>query len=356
MIVGVTGYGCTGASACIDLLKEYKGVQSYTAGFEFQILQQVDGIIDLKYHLVYSGRRLATNAAIKRFKKNLRNSRISNIMKNTNGQYIRLSEEYINKLISVKWKGSSVYDPIDLQRKIDRYRFRKINRFINQIISRINSGFHWPLVEERYFSIMDEKTFNSITKEYINKIFEASNIKNDKDSFVIMEQLFNTFHPLEGSEYFDDARSIIIDRDPRDIYLLTNKMMLQRSSGYMPCRGNVKDFVKYYKEIHSKKEENERVIYIQYEDLIYNYEKTCNQISKFLNNAVQEKKGEFFKPEYSINNTMLYMQYPEYNEEYKYIEQELKEYIYPFEKMKKNLSFEPKKVKPFHTQQRVKEK
>lgn len=355
MVIGITGYGCTGASACIDLIKEYEGVQSYNGGFEFQLLQQVDGIVDLKYNLVTSKRRLSTNAAIKRFKKNLRNSRVGNIMKNTNGEYIRLSDEYINSLISVSWRGNSLYDPIDLQKCVDRYAFRRMNRLINQVIGRISPDLHWPPMEQRYFSFLDESTFDEITSEYIKKVLAASGIQDSDDSFVIMEQLFNTTNPLEGAEYFKKAKSIIVDRDPRDVYLLTNVMMLKRLSGYMPCKGDVEKFVEYYRALHTGVVNDPRILYVQYEDLIYDYENSTRRMSEFLDGARQINKGQFFKPEYSINNTMLFTQYPQFKEQFEYIEEQLPDLIYPFEQKMDSLTFVPKKAKPFHSQSRVKE-
>lgn len=355
MIIGVTGYGCTGASACIDLLKEYEKVKSYNSGFEFQLLQQPDGIVDLKYQLVRSKRRLSTNAAIKRFKKNLKNSRIGNIMKNTKDAYLKLSQEYIDSLISVSWVGNSLYDPIDLQRKLDRYMFRRLNRLANQVLGRINQDWHWPPKEERYFSFMDEESFDRITRDYITKILHASGIDDTDDSYIIMEQLFNTTNPLEGAEYFDNARSIVVDRDPRDVFLLTNIMMLKRLSGYMPCRADVEAFVRYYRALHTGRIEDPRILYVQYEDLIYDYENCTKRISEFLDGAAQIKKGQYFKPEYSINNTMLYQQYPQYKEQFAYIEKELSDLIYPFEEKKDSITFTPRKTKPFHSQSRVKQ-
>ena len=47
MIIGITGYGYSGASAYIDVLKEFDGIQSLKKNNEFPIFQQTDGIFDL---------------------------------------------------------------------------------------------------------------------------------------------------------------------------------------------------------------------------------------------------------------------------------------------------------------------
>ena len=64
MIIGVTGYGGSGASACIALIKEFDNVQFYRDSTEFQILQQPDGITDLRYNLVESRRRIRRNCKL----------------------------------------------------------------------------------------------------------------------------------------------------------------------------------------------------------------------------------------------------------------------------------------------------
>lgn len=346
MIIGVTGYGGTGASAYIDLIKEFEGVQSYDSAIEFQTIQETDGISDLKYNLVQSGHRLSTNAAIRRFLNNLDNPRINKLMQYSNGKYKELAREYAANLTQIAWIGRSNYDPIDLRPPYDRLSTRKFTKIINATLSRINEKWAWPPLRERYFSFLDEEEFNKYTGEFINGFFEACGFDTTKP--ILVEQIFNTRNPLEGAEYFDKIRSLVVERDPRDVFILTN-YNLRRLSGYMPHDGNVETFVRYYRSLHSSKVIDPRVWYVQYEDLIFQYEETCTRLSEWLGIA-QIKKGDYFKPEHSFNNAQMYLRHPDLKDKIKYIEDNLTDYLYDFDSVPSNLGYEPVIGDPFHIQ------
>lgn len=68
-----------------------------------------------------------------------------------------------------------------------------------------------------------------------------------------------------------------------------------------------------------------------FEDLVYDYENSVNQILKFLNldSSFHTLKKTYFLPERSINNTQLF-QNERYKEETKIITDNLSDYLYPF--------------------------
>lgn len=348
MIIGVTGYGATGASAYIDLIKEYYAVQSFDAAVEFQVIQETDGISDLKYHLVLNGHRLRSNAAICRFEKNLKNPRICNLVKYSNGLYKKLAIEYIHNLTQLSWNGRSSFDPIDFRPKIDRLKTRKLVRVINGILSRLNDNWGVPPLQKRYLSFLTEKEFCNCTREFLNKFFRACGFDMNKP--ILVEQIFNTRNPLEGTEYFEDFRSLVVERDPRDVFILTN-YVLRRHCGFMPHDGDVNKFVRYYKLAHGNRIDHPNVKYVQYEDLIFDYENVCNTIGNWLGLAHEFPK-KYFKPEHSYSNTQIYLSHPECSEQIKYIEENLAEYLYPFEQVKSSLTFEPIKGKPFNIEKK----
>lgn len=344
MIIGITGYGATGASAYIDLLKEFDGMQSFTTSFEFQLLQQPDGIEDLRFSLVDSRRRIQVNTAISRFVKATKASASYKISKVTKGQYEEISKRYVERLYDISWMGRSEYDPQDIRHFSDLKRLKFVTRVIRKILS--YAKINWPPLNKRYFSFMTEESFVRESKQYLKNILEACEFDLDKP--IILEQLFNTTNPERGIEYFDNAYSIVVDRDPRDVYILTN-YVFRNLCYFMPHSGNVEDFVKYYKDIHAEKVTCEKVRYVKYEDLIYNYENTCKDLESWLE-IKHLGKGQFFKPQYSINNTRLYLQHPELSKEIEYIEKELSEYLYPFDEMENNISYIIQESTPFDNQ------
>ena len=349
MIIGITGYGCTGASAVIDLIQEFDSIQSYPSSVEFQIMQQPDGILDLHYHVVVSGRRLANNVAIKRFIRNIGGPGTSQIRRFTNGQYEKLSQEYIQKLIQIHWMGKSAFDPQDVRFFLDRLSLKMLNKVIAKGLGMLSrKKLVWLPMRDRYFSIVSEDEFAAVTREYIREILKASGF--DLNQAIILEQLFNTSDPLAGADYVDDPVSIIVDRDPRDVFLLMNHYYPKNITSFMPNNGDVDQFINYYKRLHREKSKDPRVLYVQFEDLIYRYDEVCGQVANLLKGHQHVRKGELFKPECSINNTMVYKKYPQFSEQIRRIEEALPEYLYPFEEMQKRVTFEVEDVGIFNRQ------
>lgn len=346
MIIGITGYGATGASACIDLLKEFDEIQSYRSGFEFQLLQQPDGICDMKYYLTNAGRRLSTICSLRRFEKNISNPRNFHINRVTGGKYKALTQEYFDALVQLSWNGKSSYDPVDMQSILNAMWLRRPNRALHRLLARVNKDWTWPPAQKRNFSFLNEEEFNQITTKYLYAVLESCGFSMEKP--LMLEQIFDTASPTEGMEYFQDARSIIVDRDPRDVFIITN-VTLKSFCGFMPNSGNVEDFVTYYRALHKTRSQDPRVMYLQYEDLIYDYESTIAALAEFTG-LDHVKKGVYFKPQCSINNTQQYLNHPEVRSSIEYIEEHLADLLYPFEEKKDNIHFTPIKMKSFEQQ------
>ena len=341
MVIGVTGYGYTGASACMDLLKEFKDMQFYDPHIEFQLLQQPDGVADLRYALINNRGRITVNTAIKRFIRRYNYKRSDLLSARTGGKYVRFSKEYIDSLITVSWEGKSKYDPEDLLTAIDSPKLRLFNGAAKRASKLVNKNSVWPPFKTRYYSSVTEEEFISRTRDYLNKIFRASGFDLKKP--IMLEQLFRLENPTEGGDYFDESRAIIVDRDPRDVFVLTNKAYPRMSAGFMPNDGSVETFVNYYRSLHSSIVDDPSVYYLRYEDLIYRYDETVSKIKSFVGLEHASPKSRF-KPEWSINNTQVFKKYPELSDKIKYIEANLSEYLYPFDEASESISFVPEDV------------
>lgn len=89
---------------------------------------------------------------------------------------------------------------------------------------------------------------------------------------------------------------------------------------------DVDKFIVYYRTIRKHKSDNERVLYIHFEDMVYN-----------LYNHTLPKK--IFDPARSINNTQLLRLHPEEQANVDKICKALPEFLYDFEKYK-NIVFQ----------------
>ena len=78
--------------------------------------------------------------------------------------------------------------------------------------------------------------------------------------------------------------------------------------------------------------ENENVKYIQFEDLIYKYDYTVNSIEKWLNlkSTNHKETKKYFDPQESKKNTKTWLKYTNEKKNIKYIEKQLRNYLYDY--------------------------
>ena len=76
---------------------------------------------------------------------------------------------------------------------------------------------------------------------------------------------------------------------------------------------------------------------INFEDMIYNYEVMSEKILDFCNIARENhiKPKTLFNPEKSIKNTQVFKKFTKYADDVKYIEEELKDYLYDFKEVER---------------------
>lgn len=335
MIVGVSGYGATGASAVVALIMECKDIQSYKYGMEFQLLQEPDGILDLHHYIVEDQRRLSSHIIIKRFMNNMDNFGGRLLRKETDTFFYTLCEDYLKSLNSIEWKGKSDFDTPDVRSFLYKKKYHSFTKIITKIGRIVKSDFTWPPCYNRYYASMTEEQFAKATNIFLTRLLKSSGF--NMNCTILLEQLFPPNEPTAGMQFFEDCRCIVVERDPRDLFIITNHLMSHKAV-FMPNNGNVDDFIKYYKGLHAKTSKDSRVKYIQYEDLIYDYDNSARDLLGWLG-LTMEKERTIFIPEESVNNTCLYYNYPELKEDIEKIEYELKEYLYPFEIKEKGKEF-----------------
>ena len=331
-VIGVCGMGYTGSGAILDLLSEYDDIEVSTDP-EFSFSYTPDGLEDLEYHLVKApSRYMSSDVAIYRFKKLVegRNNRGSGIRIATNDEYYKLSMDYINSLIQVTWKGYWGWDFNSSSVLRRNFTFRLLNSRITPLIGKITKkNVDLPPVRDMYLSI-EPDNFYEETKDYVAQLIKAMGLGNKET--VVLNQPFAADHPTKSFPFFENPMAIVVDRDPRDVYVLMKRVTLD-AGRFIPTR-NVEDFVKYYRLIHENQENTsgrEDVIHIRFEDLIYQYVKTTAYISEKLRLGVHATPKAKFNPEISINNTQLYIKYSQFKEDCEYIATELKQWLYPFD-------------------------
>ena len=339
MYITTTGYYNTGSSAVTNIFQEFDFIGNTTDVYEVRLLHDPDCISDLYYNLVENPNRLNTSYAIKRFlsfvKYNSRRMTNHHYEKLCNGQFKKLSYEYISKISDFSYYGKSHLEMKDsgtlmtflnrIYLKFIRIAFRSRSpRFIRTSLLRN---------VKLYAGTYDKERFLKATREYIKAILDYCN--PSKNEYSIIDQLIPTTNVDRYLEFLpENCKVFIVDRDPRDLFISCKYFI---KSTTVPCK-DVKDFCKWFKWTRGQsfaQKNSGSFMRISFEDMIYDYENTRNKIINFvgIKDDNCSKKRQIFNPDKSINNTQTWYRYddPKVKEEIEYIEQELKEYCYDFE-------------------------
>ncbi len=329
-IITCAGFYRTGSSAISHLFSEFDSVYSF-GDFEFRFIQDPDGISDLEYNICDNPHRHNTSYAIKRFLEYSRflngsfySRRYSSFFGN---KYLELTREYVDEITELQcysWWHRDQLDKGELFYFLDRL-YSKIVSLFDKRKYNVSMLKH----EMGYYTSIDREAFYGATRKYITNLLQMCNKENKE--YLMLDQLVPPTNIARYINYFDDIKVIVVERDPRDLFVIENESYRW---GIMPYK-NVKEFCEWYRitRNQAKQVENPNVIWIHFEDLIYRYEKTRNELIRFagIKESVEDRKGSVFKPDISINNTLVFKKTEKYGDEVKYIERELPEYLYDFD-------------------------
>ena len=328
--IGICGYGYSGSGAVVDLLRGCPNVNYIDCG-ELTISYLPDGLEDLE-HSLFEGhsRFLSCDIALKRFIERIDKYTKSNCRfdKNMTKKWHDRTIKYIEQLTQVEWIGYWKYDYQETFDSMHNYiRYRINDHFYNLFKRILRGGTLYP--ERKMRLSINPQEFETITIEYVEELLVSLGYLDGKIN--ILDQLYSADNPSKSFKYFPNPCAIIVDRDPRDVYILSKKV-LSNHSLWIPTN-NVKDFVKYYKSIrdNENKENQKGVFRLNFEELVYDFENTKSLIASFIGIEPNTLTDTYFKPEVSINNTQLFENVDlRLKDDIKYIEEHLGEYLVDF--------------------------
>lgn len=316
--ISVSGFGYSGSGAVLDLLKEFEFIDVID-NFEFQIIYFPDGILDLENKLLYNHNRFYDgDIAINRFLQLVNsmdrsyNSRFGNKFKN-------LSRAYIQSLIATEFNSYWAYD---------YYHLSTIRFYLLKLVGKLKCKkiFLKYILKNRPIYISINPTgFVDKTKKYLSDI--CLELSQDKSEFIVFDQALPPNYPEYSFKFFDQAKAIVVDRDPRDLYIYSKL----NNINFIPT-SSVDKFIIWYRE-NLKKEvrtESDLVLQIHFEDLIYNYLETVKRIVNYCNLGKHREKKVYFNPSISIKNTQLFLKHKQFLMDVKKIERELSDFLFDF--------------------------
>lgn len=339
--VAVTGYYCTGSSAIIDLLKEYNNVSIASpidSDYEHMAFYTQGALYDLSSILLSDNRSAyGSDMAINGFldaAKRLNDNDFGwygSYKKYYGNQYMEAVQTFINTISYKKDRRSAAHT---------KYVRFSLIKAVMQIIAKILykrpiTSFGKKFVfddKDSYFSMPTREEFCEAAKHYTQSYLKMCSKEAEINLFD------HLLWPQQTDSIFDfmpDAlKVIVVDRDPRDLYLL-NKYYWHRppvstSKPYYPTEPAA--FISEWRRTVSRNIENDRVLVIHFEDLIYNYRDTVLRIEAFLDIDDKNHSAPYskFEPERSIENTQVFTLSEEWKREVEQIAHELEDYLYPF--------------------------
>lgn len=331
-VITCTGYYGTGSSAITDFFSEFENVCSLSR-VEFRFLYDPSGVSDLEYNLVENHNRHNSGHALKKYQKLVDFYAGNKIMKRYEpffqNHWKETSYKYIEELKDFEYHGWWQFDLLD-RGTFFYYRKLLINKILKKTIWKNKLWQRNSLPNEiTYCSRPTYESFLNSTKNYVKELLSYANSENKE--FLMVDQIVPSSNIARYTKFFDDIKVFLVERDPRDIYILEKKVW----NSCIVAAENVEVFCKWYKytRAHRKTEQFEKnVKLIYFEDLIYNYDKTTKEIMEWTGlkaeNHIHAK--EKFNPNISQKGTKSWEKYTEFADDVKYIEKELSEYLYKY--------------------------
>jgi hypothetical protein len=340
-IIDVSGFGHSGKSAVSEFLSDHEDFFMFPVHVEFELFRVSGGLLDLYYSIYHNWNLIRTRIALQNFQKLLlrigtiqRKNSLSSLWKSSghgyeqyfNNRFIELSELYIKKLIVLEhatfWPYEKLYLP-----QFQLFYEKAKGKFLKNLLT-------------RKVIYTDRNIFLQETSNYIHSIFNE--IEHKTASNIILNNAFEPFNPIACLEMVQNSYSIIVDRDPRDVYA----SLLGSGGRYVPGfekdkvfdelkkkivgADNIDDFILRFKTIKKNVElmDNPRILRLRYEDFVLSHKDSKEKIYQFLDIIQPKKKSDFkFDPENSRKNIGLWKEYSDLPE-IKKISTELAEFCY----------------------------
>jgi len=308
--VGVSGYGWSGSGAVVDLLKEVDGF--CVPSFEFRLIKDPYGIIDLETFLVQNWEVIRHDTAIHDFLwychvLNRKVSKFSgyglDLGEKLNVDFIAETQTYISNLTKLNYYGKTmVYDY-----KLSLSAFL-INKIMRKLGLRKNN-------KKMYLSRPGQTEFLIETRRYLFNLFK-NYARDNKLRFIVLDQAIPTINIDKAMRYFDEIKLIIVDRDPRDIFVdLVNQKTLIGPE--LLNEDAAEKYILWHKTLRVNSEylnnnvKSKNVLRLQFENLVLDYDQCIKEIISFLGTEMNHiDKQLFFKPEESRKNIGLWKNYP----------------------------------------------
>ena len=310
-IIDLSGYMFSGKTAVSDILREFDCLHVPNYRIEFDLLRMPGGLIDLK-HAVIDWSPVRSYAAVCRFDKLVNTLALSprfplKLYKTGFGyakrypNIVRLKDEFLRSIKVVEWDTPWPYADID---------DGPLDTFIRKCYSKLS------ISKPRNYFLVSKELFMQSAQKFIQGLLVDGN-DGIQPNVVVTHNALEPFSPSDNVDLLgEDALSIVVDRDPRDIYATAittqvdfndNLQLYRQIAGAHDVEIFIKRYLSYRGNININ---SERVLRLSFSDVVLNYSETLQKICDFsgLTLSQQTRKKEYFSPEKSIINLDIWKQ------------------------------------------------
>lgn len=313
--VDLSGYMFTGKSAVSDILREFRGFHVPDYRDEFDLIRVPGGLGDLLLSVDAAWSPIRVDQAIRRFE------RVVRIMARSPAGLQKLYQEGFN--YSKKYPGIEAYLEEFIQEitecqwdmpwpyAIIEKSGMPLEVFSRKLYCRIKGQLSWPVIHHR---ISGKKVFMQGAKRFLSNVLSSA--ASSDSHTIVMHNALEPFNPQSLFGLFDEIKCIVVDRDPRDIFATGAMSVPKYNDGDLATSKKIsasfdpKVFVEKHAILRSNTnyQPHSNVLRMDYEDLIYSYEKAIQKICHFLDVSPEEHTHQkiYFDPEQSKQNVGLW--------------------------------------------------
>lgn len=339
MKIIVTGYNGSGSSAICSLLKEFDSCSFVDREtYEHLLLYYPNGLFDLEYKLLKRNNMLRSDEAIKSFY-----NAMLNLYKNdyywcggykkiVGEEFLNILENFKDNIIQYSFEGFWAYDMKEYRINLTKIFKDVIKIMLGKNVHTFGRSLKIDNDNVINISLLSDDEFYKNAKKFVNDYINLFKITSKEN--IIFDHLLLPQHINLINSYFDeDTRVIIVERDLRDLYL--NGKYIRSEKGFSSkYPKKIEDFVSYWKSIKRFEVniENDKILFIKLEDIIFNYEDTLEKLKDFLRLKTSDHiyKGLYFSKSHALENSRFFMRNTSWAAEVELLKSELEDYLYDF--------------------------
>jgi len=327
----IHGFNASGSSLLRDLLSNNESFLVFPE--EFHYYRMIGGLRQLREDLFNNYSSFPErDYAVRSFENHIREylnitfkSKFNFRDKNLGSLYKKLNlifRDFVNNIMIDEFAGYSYLKLFGINRTLYFY-YKILMRLKLHRQTKNNLGIR--LFSIRLFTYSKAKFDNEMFRliDSISNVFLENNLLDNK-SIVLLNFFSNINHFNQDSGLKNNQKTIIIFRDPRDVFatfLLRNNTWTGVSRDNTVIE-NIEAFKRHYSannigNLHLMDEE--RVLVIRFETLILEFEEEVKRISRFLGHDITLETS-LFDPNLSVKNIGIYSELtPIYTELFEYL-------------------------------------